>query len=415
MLSLSVLTIGDEICIGQIVNTNASWIADQCTRIGCKISIHSTIGDDIQIIVNELERLLSQSDAVIITGGLGPTHDDVTKDALSKYFNDSLVLHQPTLDYLTSIYAKRGQTVSERNATQAMLPSKATILSNSRGTASGMWFEENGKIVISLPGVPTEMKGLMEEHILSHLSKRADETEGVQLYKTLLTTGITEANLADLIGDPKEFLNGSSLAFLPSYQGVRLRIGVQENNKQNASAELERIEYYIRKRANKFIFGENDQTLASVVAQLLIKKNQTVSVAESCTGGMLGAALTDISGSSAYFEGGVQVYSYSAKHNILNVRPETLTQYGAVSKETVEEMAINVRKKFGTTYGISISGIAGPGGGLPEKPVGTVWIGIADEYKVSAKKFVFGNERSINRERSVGSALEMLYRALLDE
>lgn len=412
MLSLSILTIGDEICIGQIVNTNAAWIADQCTRIGCKISIHSTIGDDIQIILNELDRLLSHSDAVIITGGLGPTHDDVTKDALCEYFDDTLILHQPTLDYLTTIYARRGQEVSERNATQAMLPSKAIILPNSRGTASGMWFEEAGKIVVSLPGVPREMKGLMEEHVLPRLSKRAAETDDVQLYKTLLTTGITEANLADLIGEPKEFLKDSSLAFLPSYQGVRLRIGVQATNKLNAVAELERIEHYIRGKVNRYIFGENDQTLASVVAGLLIDKKRTVSVAESCTGGMLGAALTDIAGSSAYFEGGVQVYSYTAKQNILNVSPETLAKYGAVSKETVEEMATNVRLKFGTSYGVSISGIAGPGGGLPEKPVGTVWIGLADEFKVTAKKFVFGNERTINRERSVGSALEMLYRAL---
>ena len=414
MLSLSILTIGDEICIGQIVNTNAAWIADQCTRIGCKISIHSTIGDDIRIIQNELERLLSASDAVIITGGLGPTHDDLTKDALCEYFDDILIFHQPTFDYLTSIYARRGQSVSERNATQAMLPSKATILSNSRGTASGMWFEESGKIVVSLPGVPREMKGLMEEHVLSRLSKWADETDEVQLYKTLLTTGITEANLADLIGEPQEFLEDSSLAFLPSYQGVRLRIGVQASSKQDATDELERIENYIREKVNRYIFGENDQTLASVVAGLLIEKKRTVSVAESCTGGMLGAALTDIAGSSAYFEGGVQVYSYTAKQNILNVSPETLAKYGAVSKETVEEMAINVRLKFGTSYGISISGIAGPGGGLPEKPVGTVWIGLADESKVTAKKFVFGNERTINRERSVGSALEMIYRALCE-
>lgn len=412
MLTLSILTIGDEICIGQIVNTNAAWIAEQCTRIGCKITIHSTIGDDIQVIHRELERLLSQSDAVVITGGLGPTHDDVTKAALCEYFNDSLVIHQPTADYLTSMYARRGQTVSERNATQALQPSKATILPNSRGTAPGIWFEENNKIVVSLPGVPREMKGLMEDHILQRLSKKTDETEGVQLFKTILTTGITEANLADLIGEPVEFLNGASLAFLPSYQGVRLRIGVSAQNKSDVQNELSRIEQYIRNRAHKFIFGENDQTLASVVAGLLVEKKHTVSVAESCTGGMLGAALTDIVGSSAYFEGGVQVYSYSAKENLLGVQRETLTKYGAVSKETVEEMADNVRVKFGTTYGISISGIAGPGGGLPEKPVGTVWIGLADEHRVYAQKFVFGNERIINRERSVGCALEMLYRTL---
>jgi nicotinamide-nucleotide amidase len=414
MLTLSVLTIGDEICIGQVINTNAAWIAEQCTRIGCSISLHSTIGDDIPIILRELERLLSMSDAVIITGGLGPTHDDVTKATLCEYFNDVLTLHEPTVVYLTSFYAKRGQIVSERNSTQALLPSKATILSNERGTAPGMWFEENGKIVVSLPGVPREMKGIMQEHVLAKLSQKAAETEGVQLFKTLLTTGITEANLADMLGEPSEFLgSAASLAFLPSYQGVRLRIGVLAANKQDASEEIARIETYIRSRVQRFIFGENDQTLASVVAALLVEKHKTISVAESCTGGMLGAALTDIVGSSAYFEGGVQVYSYAAKEKILGVRSETLMKYGAVSKETVEEMARNVRIQFGTNYGISISGIAGPDGGLPEKPVGTVWIGLAHESGVTARKFVFSNERTINRERSVAAALEMIYRHLL--
>ncbi|MBS1537283.1 MAG: competence/damage-inducible protein A [Bacteroidetes bacterium] len=413
MLTISVLTIGDEICIGQIINTNAAWIANECTKIGCNVTIHSTIGDDISIILREVERLITTSDVVLITGGLGPTHDDLTKDALCEYFNDTLVHHQPTFDYLSSIYARRGQTVSERNATQALLPSKATILNNLRGTAPGMWFEQNGKIVVSMPGVPREMKGIMENHVLPALSELTAKTKGVQVFKTLLTTGITEANLADLIGEPNTFMNDATLAFLPSYQGVRLRIGVLRAEKQDALAELTRIESHIRSRANNFIFGENEQTLTSVVAGLLLEKKCTVSVAESCTGGMLGAALTELAGSSAYFEGGVQVYSYSAKEKILGVRHSTLLEFGAVSQETVEEMANKVREKFGTDYGISISGIAGPEGGLPDKPVGTVWIGLADRYSVHSQKFVFSNDRTINRERSVSTALEMLYRALL--
>lgn len=412
MLNLSILTIGDEICIGQIINTNAAWIAAECTRISCKILAHSSIGDEMDSIISEIGRLIAHSDALIITGGLGPTHDDITKEAIRAFLGDTIVLHEPTLAYLKEFYTSRNRTLIERNATQALLPSTAQPLHNSRGTAPGMLFDYHGKMIVSLPGVPMEMKGIMTDHVLPLLAKRAAIGD-VLLYKTLMTTGIPEASLADLIGEPSEFLHGASLAFLPSYQGVRLRIGVSAATNIAAEAEIERIETHIRSKAAKFIFGEDNQSLTTVVTNLLLEKKLTVSVAESCTGGLLGAALTDLAGSSAYFEGGVQTYSYAAKEHILSVKHETLTTYGAVSSETVEEMAVNVRQKFSTDFGISISGIAGPGGGLPEKPVGTVWIGLAHPSGVITKRFNFGNDRTMNRERSVGAALEMLYRALI--
>lgn len=415
MHSISILTIGDEICIGQVVNTNAAWIAAECTRRGCHVAIHSTIGDVITDITAELARLLADTDTVILTGGLGPTHDDVTKAALCNFFDDTLTLHEPTLGYLTELFARRGIAVSERNRTQAMLPSKCQILRNPRGTAPGMKFEtDGGKTVISLPGVPAEMKGIMLESVLPLLEKMAGSEEQLR-FRTLQTTGITEANLADAIGNPDEFLEGGTLAFLPSYQGVRLRIGVKAPNAEEATQRIARIEDIIRTRAGNFIFGVDDDSLASVAAELLMARGETVSVAESCTGGLLGAALTDIPGSSAFFPGGVLVYSYESKVAQLGVKQETLAQFGAVSGETVCEMATAVREKFSATYGIAISGIAGPDGGMPDKPVGTVWIALAHPNGVIPRKFIFGNDRRINRERSVGAALAMLVEILRSE
>lgn len=414
MHTVSILTIGDEICIGQIVNTNAAWLAAECTRLGCHVAAHAVTGDALTDITGELGRLLAASDTVILTGGLGPTHDDRTKAALCEFFGDVLVLHEPTLAFLTELYGRRGLDVSERNRTQALLPSTCRVLANSRGTAPGMMFETGGKTVFSLPGVPAEMKGIMTEQVLPFLEKITEKQEQAR-FRTLQTTGITEANLADLIGDPEEFLVGGTLAFLPSYQGVRLRIGVRANSADEATARIAGVEEILRARAGRFMFGADDDSLASVAGQLLTVRGETVAVAESCTGGLLGAALTDVPGSSAYFPGGVLTYSYESKTVQLGVRAETLLRYGAVSGETVCEMAAAVREKFGATYGIAISGIAGPDGGLPDKPVGTVWIALAQPGGVEPKKFVFGNDRRINRERSVGAALAMLVGALRRE
>jgi nicotinamide-nucleotide amidase len=415
MYNISVLTIGDEICIGQIVNTNSSWLAAKCTELGANIVTLSSVRDVQEQMFNELDRLIPLSDLLIITGGLGPTHDDITKPVLTEYFNDKLILDSEWESHLIRFFQKRGYDLTERNKAQALIPSKSKILFNSVGTAPGLLFEQNGKNIISLPGVPTEMKAIFNDNIRSIIRNDIIErNEEVLVYKNYQVSGIPESKLADLIGNPDEFLNSGSLAFLPSFKGIRLRVGVKSNNFENANNEIKRIGKILFERAGKFIYGTDDDSLSSIIGKYLTQYKATVSVAESCTGGLLGAEFTKISGSSEYFVGGAIVYSNSAKMSILGVDSDTLSNHGAVSEEVVKELARNVRAKFKTNFGISISGIAGPSGGTPEKPVGTIWIAVADENVTTAQKFVFGEDREMNRERAVASALNMLMKRLKD-
>lgn len=411
MINAAILTIGDEICIGQVVNTNASWIASELSKLGYKVNLHSVIGDEESILIQELNRLLQLSDIIIITGGLGPTHDDITKPTLTKYFNDKLVLKEDLLIELNERFKKRGLVLTERNKEQALVPSKAKILRNEVGTAQGLWFDYDKKIIIALPGVPSEMKFIMKNSVLSTLQEKIiSEKHSVLIYKNLNTTGIPESYLADLIGDTSLFLEGNSLAFLPSYKGVRLRIGVEGKNFEEAHKKIDGIVDYIMKRAGEYVFSFDDESLASVVGKMLIEMNKSLSVAESCTAGMLGAEITSVSGSSKYFLGGLQVYSNEAKIKLLKVSPNTISKYGAVSKQTALELAQNIRSLFNSDFGISITGVAGPTGGTTEKPVGTVFIGLADDKTSYANKYYFSQDRQINRERAVGTALSLLYK-----
>jgi len=417
MFNVSILTIGDEICIGQVVNNNASWIAAQCTQLGAKVHMHSTIGDEKDAMKLEIARLLKSSDFVITTGGLGPTHDDITKLVLADYFGDELAFHEATLNYLTENYKKRGIAMLERNRQMALIPKSARVLPNRIGSAPGLLFEQDGKFLVALPGVPAEMRYIMTDSVLPMIQELMIEKKSdILLYKTIQTANIAESVLAERLGEPDEFLGkGNTLAFLPSYRGLRLRIGVASQDFESAQIELSRIEKHIRDKAEKYIFAVGDETITGKIAQLMLEKNKTISVAESCTGGMLGGELTAIAGSSSYFSGGAIVYSNEAKINILDVNPETIEKHGAVSSETACELAKNVRVKFNTDFGISITGIAGPGGGTSEKPVGTTYIGLADAESVYAEKFVFTDDRIINREIAVGRALGMIYQKLTEQ
>lgn len=412
-MKIAVFTIGDEICMGQVVNTNAAWIAFQCSKLGFDVTTHSSVGDEEGMIISELDRLLGANDIVLVTGGLGPTHDDITKPALAKYFNDVIELHQPTMDNLTERYQKRGIKLTDRNKSMALLPSKCIVLPNSVGAAPGMLFERNGKTVISMPGVPAEMKAIMKDNVLPYL-KEALEKSGseIKVFKTLHTIGIPESILAEEIGDVSGFLGKSALAFLPSYRGVRLRVNSTGKDVLAAETELNRVVDIITERVGRYVFGTDEDTITQNAGDLLKAKSLTVAVAESCTGGMLGAAFTDNPGSSAYFAGGIISYSNEAKINILGVNQSTILEHGAVSRETAIEMAANVSAKFGSDFGISVTGIAGPDGGTETKPVGTVWIGLASRDEVTARHFVFGSNRSVNRELTVGYALNMLYEKL---
>jgi nicotinamide-nucleotide amidase len=410
-MNVSVLTIGDEILIGQIVNTNAAWIANAISSIGGNVIAHATCGDSDDVILAQLERLSNVSDVILITGGLGPTHDDRTKDVLCHWLGDRLVEHTPTVEALEAMMARRGAVLSARNRAQALVPSMCTVLPNTLGTAPGMMFDTNGRMIVSMPGVPAEMKAMMNSYVIPEIARRiAAENLPTWEYRTLITTGITEAALADRLEPLADIISeNTSLAFLPSTQGVRLRIGVRAHDAETRNQLLGERETLIRARAGDgIVVANSDVPLAHEVVRRCRSLHTTIAVAESCTGGMLGAALTAIPGSSSVFIGGFLTYSNQSKVELVGVRASDLDAFGAVSEQVATAMAQGARTRLGATYGIGITGIAGPDGGSDEKPVGTVWIGVATPDGVKARRFVFGTDRNMNRERSVAAALGMV-------
>lgn len=409
MYKVSIISIGDELCIGQTVNTNAAWMSQQIIQTGAFVLTHSVIRDIKTMIIAEIDRLRKESDLILITGGLGPTHDDITKKVICEYFNDELVLNQAVLEKLKAWFAERGRDFHKRHELQAMLPSKAELLANDVGSAQGMLFESSDVAVISMPGVPREMKFIMLNSVIDYIKSEIKALGSpVQIYRTIRTVGIPESDLAELIGE-LEFLGDVSLAFLPSYKGVRLRIGLNGASESDVNLTLDKVEREIEVRIGKFIGAKGEEDLAETIGKMLLEKNLTISVAESCTGGLLGANITEIPGSSKYFLGGVISYSNQAKIKELGIPEEVLNSFGAVSEETAIRMAKSVREKFNSNFGISITGIAGPGGATKTKPVGTVWIGLSDEQDSFAKKYVFSKDRQINRELSIGYALTLLF------
>ncbi len=412
-MRVSIISIGDEVLIGQVVNRNAAWLAEEFTLIGCTMVEHVTIGDHSEQLTSTLDRLRPLSDVIVMTGGLGPTHDDITKDVLTGYTGDQLVVSEAWLSHLHAWMRERGREVTDRNAGQALVPSRAHLLPNPIGTAPGILLDHHGCTFVMLPGVPREMQEITAQHLLPILNERISmDAEAQSQYTTLLTTGVAESTLADIIGNPAEFLGSSSLAFLPSYHGVRLRIGARSASPLEREQELWRVRDVLMQRVGKHVFGEGKQTLAEVIGLKLRQQGQTLAIAESCTSGMLGARLTDVSGSSVWFLGGVMCYSNESKVRDLNVDQAALMRHGAVSKEVAAQLASGVRERFGSTYGVGITGVAGPGGGSLEKPVGTVYIAVASPARCVPLRFQFGNDRHVNRERSVGAALAMLWKEL---
>lgn len=421
-MKIAIITIGDEILIGQIENRNATWIAQQCTEIGASVVHQAVVGDDSKSLKRELDVARSRAGVIITTGGLGPTHDDITKQTLADYVGDELILNQSWLDLLKQRSTHRGRELSARNAEQAMVPRTAAVLSNPIGTALGLLFTFSAPGMpackcYSLPGVPSEMKAIMDLHVIPALreQQRAEE-EVSKVYLTLHTTGIEESALADLIGDIP-LSEATTLAYLPSYFGVRLRIGAVDVStpsriKGMQNEEIDRVKRIILERAGRFVVGEGSSTLVEILADRLKKNGETLSVAESCTGGLLGETLTEVPGSSEWFMGGIISYSNEAKMNFLGVEQSMLDTYGAVSQQVAIQMCTGAQRQFNTTWSIGITGVAGPAGGTEEKPVGTVWIGIAGKHSAFAKHFLFGTERRVNRERSVGAAVSMLIHEL---
>ncbi|MDJ1471430.1 competence/damage-inducible protein A [Xanthocytophaga flava] len=402
-----VVTIGDEILYGQITDTNTQWMSAELSKIGIRTVRKSSVGDTEDQILQILKEAESRADVILITGGLGPTKDDITKKTLAKYFGVGMVLNEEALANVTEIFARRGFELTELNRQQAMVPTNCTCIVNKAGTAPGMWFEHQGKIFVSMPGVPYEMKWIMENWVLEHLSAFF-QTPAIY-HKNIRTIGIGESFLAEQIEAWEDALPSHiRLAYLPSMGQVKLRLTATGASISELEAEVQQQVNTLLTIIPEYVYGYDDDELETVIGKLLLDQNLTLATAESCTGGYVAHTITKVPGSSRYFTGGMVTYSNDMKINQLDVLPDTLVQYGAVSEETVRQMAENVRKKLNTDIGISTSGIAGPDGGTPDKPVGTIWIAYADKDKTVTKKLQLFRDRLLNIQYTTLSVLNLL-------
>ncbi len=412
-MNAQIITVGDEILIGQVLNTNAAFIGSRLIENNINVIRTSVVADTESDIVNEFSKAWDENDLVIVTGGLGPTHDDITRKCIVNFFNTELVKNTEVLEDIKSLFRKRGRKITKINEGQALVPKIANVIRNSLGTAPGVWIEKEDKIFVAMPGVPFEMREMMESYVVPSLKEKMGEPEIITVRKTLLTTGIAESTLFEKLGDLNELLGGSKLAFLPSQFGVRLRITSDGNSEEEAQNKISEIEQKIRSKAGRYIYGKENESLEEVIGKILKERGLTLAVAESCTGGLVSDMLTNVSGSSAYFERGVVSYSNAAKVEILKVNEDMIVDHGAVSIEVARQMAEGVKSISGTDLGLSTTGIMGPTGATADKPVGLVYIGICDEKVCTAKEFQFGDERLLNKQRAAQAALDMLRRHLL--
>lgn len=414
-----VITIGDELLIGQIVNTNSAWLSEKLFALGISVERHIVIADDEKQILSEFKSAFNNYNVIIVTGGLGPTHDDITKKCITKFFKSKMVLDVNTLKHVKNIFKRRGLQMADNNICQALIPDVSVALQNAHGTAPGILIDKGGRVFCAMPGVPYEMKYISETGLFPYLIKKfKKKTKKVLLQKTLHTIGVSESLLSQKMGDINSVLKsprGSSakLAFLPRPFEVRLRINVEAKNKLSASHLIASVEKRIKSKVGKHIYSYNEHPIEKVVGDLLKRKKLTLSVAESCTGGLISSMITDIPGSSAYFIDGVVSYSNETKMKFLGVNESTLIAHGAVSPQTAREMAVDVRKRSGTDIGISTTGIAGPTGATKTKPVGLVYIGYSDKSSSFALKFILTKDRLRNKEMASKMALEIVRRKLL--
>lgn len=411
-MNAEIIAIGDELLIGQVTDTNSNWIAQQLNSIGIRVKQITIISDNKEHIIKAMDEAKSRSDIILITGGLGPTKDDITKQSLCEYFDTSLTFNKQAYENIKSFFEIRGFEVTELNRTQAFLPKNCLPIKNVNGTASGMWFEKishkkNKKIFISMPGVPYEMKEMLRNQIIPKLKKYCKTHNFV--YKTILTQGIGESFLSELISEWEKGLpNNVKLAYLPEPGIVKLRLTAYGNDKTNLNHQINSLILKLKKIIPKLIFGYDNDTLEEITGKLLKEKHKTLSTAESCTGGYIASMITSVPGSSKYYKGSVVTYSNETKNQILGIKAETLEKYGAVSEQVVTQMAVSAKEMFNTDYAISTSGIAGPDGGSADKPVGTIWIAVATPDKVIAKKYLFGENRGRNIKKTALTTLNML-------
>lgn len=407
-----IITIGDEILFGQITDTNTQWIGAELTGIGIRPVRKTSVGDLQEDILSALSEASQRADVIIVTGGLGPTKDDITKHTFCKYFGSELKINEEALALVTEFFAKRGRAMTELNIQQAALPTNCTYIPNLWGTAPGMWFEKDNVIYVSLPGVPYEMKSLMEHAILPRLKERFNAN--IIQHKIIRTIGIGESFLAETIEDWENALPSHiKLAYLPHFGQVKLRLTATGTNQETLDSELQNQVTLLLPLIQDYVFGYDADELESVIGKLLIDNDATIGTAESCTGGFVANQIVNIPGSSQYFEGSVVSYSNAVKINILGVSRETLEDYGAVSEQTAKEMAEGARRALKTTYAISTTGIAGPDGGTAEKPVGTVWIACATPTETVTQLLTLRNNRKVNIELTSSYVLNLLRKTIL--
>lgn len=408
-----IITIGDELLIGQVIDTNSAWMAEQLNLAGIRVHQITSISDDREHILATLKEASERAQLLLITGGLGPTKDDITKKTLCDYFGTSLVFNEEAYQNVANLFYHRGVAVSEVNRLQAMVPANCRVIPNCNGTAPGMWFEKDNCIYISMPGVPFEMKAIMEQGVLPLLMQKRNQ---VIIHRTILTEGVGESMLASIIEPWEDSLpENIKLAYLPQPGMVRMRLTAYGTDRDQLQAAVNQAEKELYPYAGKYIFGFDEDTMESVVGKLLLQKGKTLSTAESCTGGSIAQLITSIPGSSEYFKGSIVAYSNEIKEKFLGVSKQILIDHGAVSEQTVIAMAEGIRERFSTDFAIAVSGIAGPAGGTDEKPVGTTWIAVATPTGTAARKFLLGDHRGRNIRKASIAALNMLRKKLTEE
>jgi nicotinamide-nucleotide amidase len=407
IIKAEILAIGDELLYGQTLDTNSHYISAEMDKIGVRVVRRTTVSDNEGDILKAFTEAETRADIILITGGLGPTSDDLTKPCLAKHFGCEIRIHEEALKEVTEFFKRRGRELTELNRQQAALPECCEKITNPYGTAPGMWFDQHGKIFVSMPGVPHEMVYMMQNEVIPRIQRRFRLP--VILHQMIRTAGIGESFLAEKIAPWEQSLPPHiRLAYLPGEGGVKLRLTAFGDNPEKIQAEFKALCESILPFAGQYIFGFTDEPLEVVLGKLLIEKGLTLSAAESCTGGHVSHTITSVPGSSAYFIASVIAYANEVKINALGVNPDTLAQYGAVSEQTIAEMASGVRQRFGTDLGVATSGVAGPSGGTLEKPVGTIWVACADRDGVETRKLQFGKDRLSNIKLTTTAVLNMV-------
>ncbi len=409
-----IISIGDELLNGTKLNTNANWLADRLLRLGIQIGWISTIGDDKESIKTALSQSKERSQIVLLTGGLGPTHDDITKGSVAEFYQTELVRDESIENHIINLFAKRGKSMPEINLQQAMVPKEATVLNNDIGTAPGMYFNQGCTHCFVLPGVPAEMRKMTEDSVIPILKEQFGGLRNPVRYETIRTTDIFESKLVEKLGPIEDIEKHGKLSVLPHPYGVDLRLCVTGKEIGNSNKKIYQAIKLIRKRIDPYIYEVGTRSMEEVIAEQLVEKRKTVSVAESCTGGLLANLFTNISGSSAYFLGGVIAYDNSVKSNLLGVKNSIIEKYGAVSEVVAREMAIGMQNLVNSDFVLATTGIAGPTGETEDKQVGLVYIAIVEGDDVIVKKFIFHRSRLINKSRFAYAALNLLRKRLLD-